>query len=129
MMLERFALVDLAEDCGRVIQSFYLPSYEEARILDFHRVGKRKLRARKDANRNRGIFCRGKPARAGTKVACGQFEPLQRVEELVCVVGRRGGKSRAMATLVTYIAGLCEHDELAPGEQAICLCIAPDQDQ
>jgi hypothetical protein len=37
-------------------------------------------------------------------------EPDQRVEELVCVVGRRGGKSRAMATLACYVAGLCEHD-------------------
>jgi hypothetical protein len=26
-------------------------------------------------------------------------EPGQRVEELICVIGRRGGKSRAMATL------------------------------
>jgi hypothetical protein len=30
-----------------------------------------------------------------------ECEPGQRVEELVCVVGRRGGKSRAMATLAT----------------------------
>jgi len=37
-------------------------------------------------------------------------ESGQRVEELVCVVGRRGGKSRAMATLACYVAGLCEHD-------------------
>jgi hypothetical protein len=63
----------LSEDCGRVIQSFYLPSYEEARIFNCHHVGKRKLRPWKDANRDRGIFCRSKPARASTKVACGQF--------------------------------------------------------
>jgi hypothetical protein len=43
-------------------------------------------------------------------------ESGQRVEELVCVVGRRGGKSRAMATIACYVAGLCEHD-LAPGER------------
>jgi hypothetical protein len=30
-------------------------------------------------------------------------EPLQRVEELAAVVGRRGGKSRAMATLAAAI--------------------------
>src|SRR5262245_61519949 len=55
-------------------------------------------------------------------------EPLERVEELVSIVGRRGGKSRAHATLATYIAGLCKHD-LVPGECGVLLCIAPDQRQ
>jgi hypothetical protein len=55
-------------------------------------------------------------------------EPLQRVEEMVSVVGRRGGKSRAMATLTAYLAGLYRH-ELALGERGIVLCIAPDQRQ
>jgi hypothetical protein len=55
-------------------------------------------------------------------------EPLQRVEELVAVVGRRGGKSRAMATLAAYLAALCRHD-LARGERGVLLCIAPDQRQ
>jgi hypothetical protein len=55
-------------------------------------------------------------------------EPLQRIEELVAVVGRRGGKSRASAVLATFIGGLCEHP-LAPGERGVLLCIAPDQRQ
>jgi hypothetical protein len=55
-------------------------------------------------------------------------EPLQRVEELCAVVGRRGGKSRAMATLATYIAALCKHD-LVRGETGVVLLIAPDQRQ
>jgi hypothetical protein len=55
-------------------------------------------------------------------------EPLQRVEELEGVVGRRGGKSRAMSTLASYIAGLCKHN-LVPGERGVLLCIAPDQRQ
>jgi hypothetical protein len=42
-------------------------------------------------------------------------EPLQRVEEFVGVIGRRGGKSRAIAVLATYIAALCTHtDTLVP---------------
>jgi hypothetical protein len=54
-------------------------------------------------------------------------EPLERVEELVAVVGRRGGKSRAIAALAAYLAGLRDHrDVLAPGEKAMVLCIAPD---
>jgi hypothetical protein len=52
----------------------------------------------------------------------------RRVEEFVAVIGRRGGKSRAMATLACYLAGLCEH-ALAPGERGLVLCIAPDQRQ
>jgi hypothetical protein len=55
-------------------------------------------------------------------------EPLQRVEELCAVVGRRGGKSRAMATLATYIGGLCDHS-LVRGERGVVLLIAPDQRQ
>jgi hypothetical protein len=55
-------------------------------------------------------------------------EPLQRVEELCAVIGRRGGKSRAMSVLAAYIAGLCRHP-LARGERGILLCIAPDQKQ
>jgi len=55
-------------------------------------------------------------------------EPLQRVEELAAVVGRRGGKSRAMATLACYLASLCSHD-LVRGETGVLLCIAPDQRQ
>ena len=55
-------------------------------------------------------------------------EPGERVEELVAIVGRRGGKSRAMATLAAYIAGLCQHD-LVPGETGVVLLIAPDQRQ
>ncbi|MEJ0076853.1 MAG: hypothetical protein WDO17_15655 [Alphaproteobacteria bacterium] len=57
-------------------------------------------------------------------------EPGQRVEELLGVVGRRGGKSRAIATLAAYIGGLCDHrDVIVRGESAVLLCIAPDQRQ
>ena len=56
-------------------------------------------------------------------------EPGQRVEEFVGVVGRRGGKSRAISVLATYVAGLCEHPSLVAGERGVCLIIAPDQRQ
>jgi hypothetical protein len=58
-----------------------------------------------------------------------QQEPLRRVEELVGVIGRRGGKSRAIAVLATYISALCEHPGLVDGEIGTCLCIAPDLQQ
>jgi hypothetical protein len=56
-------------------------------------------------------------------------EPLQRVEEFVGVIGRRGGKSRAISVLATYIAGLCTHPNLVSGERGVLLVIAPDQRQ
>ncbi len=56
--------------------------------------------------------------------------PLERVEEFVGVIGRRGGKSRAMGVLGAYIAALCDHSsKLAAGERGLVLLIAPDQKQ
>jgi hypothetical protein len=55
-------------------------------------------------------------------------EPLQRVEELCVVAGRRGGKSRAMAVLACYVSALCKH-KLVRGETGVVLLIAPDQKQ
>src|SRR5262249_34333918 len=52
--------------------------------------------------------------------------PTERVQELVAVVGRRGGKSRAIATLAAYLATLCDYrDKLASGERGVVLCLAP----
>ncbi len=56
--------------------------------------------------------------------------PTERCEELVAIVGRRGGKSRAVAVLATYLATLIDHsDVLAKGERGLLLCIAPDVKQ
>jgi hypothetical protein len=55
-------------------------------------------------------------------------EPLQRVNELEAVVGRRGGKTTAMAALATYLSACCDHtDALARGETGVLLCVAQDQ--
>jgi hypothetical protein len=56
-------------------------------------------------------------------------EPGTMVEEFAGVIGRRGGKSRAIAALGTYIAALCEHRSLVPGERGVLLIIAPDTKQ
>src|SRR5262249_23868762 len=56
--------------------------------------------------------------------------PTERVSELVAVVGRRGGKSRAIATLLCYLACLVDYrPRLASGEVGVALCIAPSQEQ
>ena len=63
-----------------------------------------------------------------TKLTGREHEPLQRVSELAIVAGRRAGKSRALATLAAYIAGLCDwRDVLVPGETGVLLCLAQDQ--
>jgi len=56
-------------------------------------------------------------------------ESNQRVEEFVGVIGRRGGKSRAISVLAAYMAGLCMHSALVSGERGVLLIIAPDQKQ
>jgi hypothetical protein len=47
----------------------------------------------------------------------------------VCRRGRaKRRKSKAIATVATYIAGLCDHrDALVPGERGVLLCVALDQ--
>src|SRR5262245_60077045 len=56
--------------------------------------------------------------------------PPQRIEELWCVIGRRGGKSRAIAVLIAYLAALCDYRmKLSSGETGVVLCIAPSQTQ
>jgi hypothetical protein len=57
-------------------------------------------------------------------------EPLERVDELWAVVGRRGGKSRAIAVLVVFIAAFIDHSAvLVAGERPAVLCLAPSQKQ
>jgi hypothetical protein len=56
-------------------------------------------------------------------------ESGQRVEEFVGVIGRRGGKSRAISVLAGYISCLCDHPALVRGERGVLLVIAPDQRQ
>jgi len=57
-----------------------------------------------------------------------QDAPPQLVHELWCVVGRRGGKTRAIAILAVYLATLCEA-KLSPGETAVVLCISMSREQ
>jgi hypothetical protein len=58
-----------------------------------------------------------------------EHEPNQRVEEFCGIIGRRGGKSRAISVLTAYVAGLCQHPSLVQGEKGVCLIISPDSRQ
>ena len=45
-------------------------------------------------------------------------EPGERVDELWCVIGRRGGKSRAIAALLVYLATMVDYrSQLVLGER------------
>ena len=55
-------------------------------------------------------------------------EPRRCVQEFVGVIGRRGGKSRSISLLASYVAGFCKHN-LVPGERGILLVIAADKSQ
>ena len=52
--------------------------------------------------------------------------PGKRVSEMMCVIGRRGGKSKAISALACYYAALCEH-QLSRGERGVVLLIAQDR--
>jgi hypothetical protein len=106
----RKALSD-AKLLGRVLEG---PSWDAWKVLLLAAMGE----ALTDSER--AIF---------TQLTKRAHEPLRRVEEFVGVIGRRGGKSRAVSVLTTYIAGLCKHPALVPGERGIVLIIAPDQKQ
>jgi hypothetical protein len=58
-----------------------------------------------------------------------QAPPTKRVKELWCVIGRRGGKSSAIAALAVYLAALCKWPMLSRGERGWILVVAADRDQ
>jgi hypothetical protein len=56
-------------------------------------------------------------------------EPGRPVEEAFLVIGRRSGKTRACAVFASYLAGLCDYDDLAPGERASVLILSASLSQ
>src|SRR5262245_25015404 len=63
-----------------------------------------------------------------TGVAGNRALPTQRVRELWCLIGRRGGKSRIAAALAVYFACFVQH-RLARGEHGMVLVLAASQEQ
>jgi hypothetical protein len=59
-----------------------------------------------------------------------QLAPTARQTEVACCVGRRGGKSRVLALIATYLATFRDYSEfLAPGEIATIAILASDRKQ
>jgi hypothetical protein len=65
-----------------------------------------------------------------TKLTGREREACERVDELWCIIGRRGGKSRAIAALLVYLATMVDYRaQLVPGERGLVLCLARTQEQ
>ena len=65
-----------------------------------------------------------------TKLTGREREPCERVDELWCIIGRRGGKSRAIAALLVYLATMVDYSaQLVSGESGVVLCLARTQEQ
>ena len=63
-----------------------------------------------------------------TQLTGREREPLQRIDQFAAVIGRRGGKSKAIATARHLHRGtMRSSDALVPGERGVLLCVALDQ--
>jgi hypothetical protein len=63
------------------------------------------------------------------EVAGDRAPPSRRVKELVCAVGRGGGKDSIAAALAVYIAVTADFSRLRPGERGTVMCLAVDRAQ
>jgi hypothetical protein len=66
---------------------------------------------------------------AFAEVAGDRSPPRHRVKELICCVGRGGGKNSIGGALATYIATTGDFTRLRPGEAATVICLATDKSQ
>ncbi|WP_202639254.1 hypothetical protein [Bradyrhizobium sp. CCBAU 051011] len=56
--------------------------------------------------------------------------PIEQMRELVLVVGRRGGKSRVLALIATWLSAFVDYKPyLDPGERGVVQVLAADRDQ
>jgi len=62
-----------------------------------------------------------------SEVSGGRKLPKHRVKELVCPVGRGGGKDSIAAALATYIATTSDFTGLRPGERGTVMTLATDR--
>lgn len=63
------------------------------------------------------------------EVSGNRTPPTRRVKELVCAVGRGGGKDSIAAGLATYLATTSDFSKLRPGERGTIMLLATDRNQ
>jgi hypothetical protein len=67
---------------------------------------------------------------AAFREVAGRPPPKQRVQELVCAIGRGGGKDSVASLIATHAAASFDpKGKLRPGERAIVMCLACDRHQ
>src|SRR5262249_27312914 len=67
---------------------------------------------------------------AAFREVAGREPPKQRVKELVCAIGRGGGKDSAASLIATHAAASFDpKGKLRPGERAVVMCLAVDRHQ
>ena len=63
------------------------------------------------------------------EVAGDRRPPKRPVRELVCCVGRGGGKDSIASAIAAFIAATGDFTRLRPGERGSVLCLATDRSQ
>lgn len=63
------------------------------------------------------------------EVSGGRKPPARRVKELICCVGRGGGKDSIASSLAVFIATTGDFSRLRPGERATVITMATDKEQ
>ena len=75
-----------------------------------------------------GLELNREQAHAFASVAGSRQPPAERVRELWCIVGRRGGKSKVATAIAVYLAVFVQH-RLSAGERGLVLCLAASTEQ
>jgi hypothetical protein len=63
------------------------------------------------------------------EVAGDRAPPRRRVKELICAIGRGGGKDSIASALAVFIATTSDFSRLRPGERGTIMTLATDRDQ
>lgn len=108
------SIIDFITDASLLRSSFEGPSWDRWRAV------LRAAFALPMSRRDRELFA---------EVAGGRVPPRHRVKELICAVGRGGGKDSIAGALATFIATTGDFTRLRPGEKATVMCLASDRDQ
>jgi hypothetical protein len=108
------SILDFISDPSLLRASFEGPSWDRWRAV------LRAAFALPMSRRDRELFA---------EVAGGRAPPKRRVKELVCCIGRGGGKDAVAAGLAVFIATTGDFSRLRHGERGTVMCLGTDRDQ
>jgi hypothetical protein len=108
------SIIDFIDDASLLRASFDGPSWDRWRAV--LRAGFALSMSRRDLE----LFA---------EVSGDRAPPRRRVRELICAVGRGGGKDSIAAALAVFIAVTSDFSRLRPGEKGVVMCLAVDRAQ